>query len=130
MIELDIRKRLIEQLIQNKTLDHYYSNGSESLFIPDGITINEVATALVKRSSSLLNEELNEQYGLARLGKRSFSQEFIDETITKYSGVIRSICMEVCFEVDEDWISKRDFSSELDSQINTELQKRIDMFLG
>lgn len=130
MIELDIRKRLIEQLIQNKTLDHYYSNGSESLFIPDGITINEVATALVKRSSSLLNEELNEQYGLARLGKRSFSREFIDETITKYSGVIRSICMEVCFEVDEDWISKRDFSSELDSQIDTELQKRIDMFLG
>lgn len=130
MVESEISKRLIEQLVQNKTLECYIINGDEKKYMPGGITINEVATALETRSSSLLNEELREQYGHARLGRRSFSQNYMDETLTKYARVIRSICLEVCFETDEDWISKRDFSSELESQIDSELKKRIDQFLG
>lgn len=130
MIESDIRKMLVEQLVHNQTLSSYSTENGQQLEISGGVKIEDVAEALESRGVVLLNDELSEQYRKARLGMHCFTYLNVEEVINKYARVIRTLCLEVCFEVDEVRLFNRDFCSELKSKMDASLKVDIADYLG
>ena len=93
----DYQDKVVNELVQNKTLERSSGGG---LFVPTGISNQEVYNAIIERLSPFLNDNIAEHYGVCFKNGKSLPQESIDRSVGGFCEIVNNLSVELQLNAD------------------------------
>ena len=93
----DYQDKVVNELVQNKTLERSSGGG---LFVPAGISNQEVYDAIIERLSPLLNDNIAEHYGACFKNGKALSQESMDRSLGGFCEIVNNLSIELVLNAD------------------------------